>query len=153
MPDGISGSAPRTELLNVIRRVRNRWRLKLALRGIVIVVGGTLAALFLSASSLEALRFSPAAIITFRLIAFLIFGILAYIGLFRPLQRRVTDSQVAMYLEECDPTLQAAILSAIESSSALDNPTETGPSPRLVERLVAEPVSAPPVRCHASGAA
>ncbi len=145
MPDGISGSAPRTELLNVIRRVRNRWRLKLALRGIVIVVGGTLAALFLSASSLEALRFSPAAIITFRLIAFLIFGILAYIGLFRPLQRRVTDSQVAMYLEECDPTLQAAILSAIESSSALDNPTETGPSPRLVERLVEQAID----RCRA----
>ena len=135
MLDGNSGSAHRTELLNVIRRVRNRWRLKLALRGVVIVVGGTLLALFLSASSLEALRFSPAAIIAFRVIAFGIFGALAYIGLVRPLQRRVTDSQVAMYLEECDPTLQSAILSAIESSSAIDNPTETGPSPRLVERL------------------
>ena len=145
MLDGNSGSAHRTDLLNVIRRVRNRWRLKLALRGVVIVVGGTLLALFLSASSLEALRFSPAAIISFRLIAFGIFGALAYVGLFRPLQRRVTDSQVAMYLEECDPTLQAAILSAIESSSALDNPTETGPSPRLVERLVEQAIE----RCRA----
>ena len=77
MLDGNSGSAHRTELFNVIRRVRNRWRLKLALRGVVIVVGGTLLALFLSASSLEALRFSPAAIIAFRLIAFGIFGDLA----------------------------------------------------------------------------
>ena len=44
-----------------------------------------------------------------------------------------------------DPTLQAAILSAIESSSALDNPTETGPSPRLVERLVEQAID----RCRA----
>ncbi len=50
-----------------------------------------------------------------------------------------------MYLEECDPTLQSAILSAIESSSALDNPTETGPSPRLVERLVEQAID----RCRA----
>ena len=46
----------REELVAVIRRVRNRWRLKLALRGAVIVVAGTLLALLLSASSLEALR-------------------------------------------------------------------------------------------------
>ena len=60
------GSDRREELVAVIRRVRNRWRLKLALRGAVIVVAGTLLALLLSASSLEALRFSPTAIIAFR---------------------------------------------------------------------------------------
>jgi hypothetical protein len=59
-----TGSDRRAELIDVIHRVRNRWRLKLALRGTVIVVAGTLLALFLSASSLEALRFSPTAIIT-----------------------------------------------------------------------------------------
>ena len=64
-----SGSDRRAELVDVIHRVRNRWRLKLALRGAVIVVAGTLLALLLSASSLEALRFSPTAIITFRLLA------------------------------------------------------------------------------------
>ena len=70
MSDGISGSDRRPELVDVIHRVRNRWRLKLALRGAVIVVAGTLLALLLSASSLEALRFSPTAIIAFRIIAF-----------------------------------------------------------------------------------
>ena len=55
----------RGELLEVIRSVRNRWRLRLAIRGAVVVLAGTLLALFLSASSLQALRFSPAAIITF----------------------------------------------------------------------------------------
>src|SRR5215210_4726701 len=107
-----NGSDRRAELVDVIRRVRNRWRLKLALRGTVIVVAGTLLALMVSASSLEALRFSPTAIISFRILALLIFAALLAVGFVQPLRRRVTDSQVALYLEEKDPTLEAAILSA-----------------------------------------
>src|SRR4051812_18265944 len=129
-----SGADRRAELVDVIRRVRNRWRLKLALRGAVIVVAGTLLALLLSASTLEALRFSPTAIISFRIIALTIFAGLVTIGLVIPLRRRVTDSQVALYLEECDPTLEAAILSAVESSGS--ETTELGPSPKLIEKLV-----------------
>lgn len=131
-PDGFDR---RDELVAVIHRVRNRWRLKLALRGAVIVVAGTLLALLLSASSLEALRFSPTAIIAFRLIAFLVFAALVVVGFVLPLRRRVSDGQVALYLEEKDPTLQAAILSAIESIPAVDG-SDRGPSPMLVERLV-----------------
>src|SRR5262245_2203355 len=99
MSDGLSRSDRRPELLKVIQKVRSRWRLRLTLHGVVIVVAGTLLALLLSASSLEALRFSPAAIISFRIIALFIFGALAYIGLVRPLLRRVSDNQVALYLE------------------------------------------------------
>ena len=73
----------RAELLEVIRSVRNRWRQRLMVRGAVLVVAGTLVALFLSASSLEALRFSPGAIISFRLIALAIFAALVYQFLFR----------------------------------------------------------------------
>src|SRR5215470_3515808 len=105
-----TGSDRRAELIDVIHRVRNRWRLKLALRGAVIVVAGTVLALLLSASSLEALRFSPTAIISFRLLALLVFGALLYLGFILPLRRQVTDSQVALYLEERDPSLEAAIL-------------------------------------------
>ena len=134
-----TGSDRRAELIDVIHRVRNRWRLKLALRGTVIVVAGTLLALFLSASSLEALRFSPTAIISFRVLALLVFSGLLFVGFVQPLRRRVTDSQVALYLEEKDPTLEAAILSAIESSSLVHreniDPNHL-PSPHLVEKLV-----------------
>ena len=45
MLDAPHGSDRRSELVDVIHRVRNRWRLKLALRGAVIVVAGTLLAL------------------------------------------------------------------------------------------------------------
>ena len=65
MSDGFKASDPtqpqierRQELVDIVHRVRNRWRMRLALRGAVIVVGGTLLALLLFASSLEALRFS-----------------------------------------------------------------------------------------------
>src|SRR5258705_6597493 len=105
MSDGASRSDRRSELIQVIHKVRDRWRLRLALRGAVIVAAGTLLALLVSASSLEALRFSPAAIISFRVLAIAIFGALAYLGLLRPLMRRVDENQVALYLEEKDPTL------------------------------------------------
>src|SRR5436190_8277692 len=134
-----SGPDRRMELIDVIGRVRNRWRLKLALRGAVIVVAGTLTALLLSASSLEALRFSPTAITSFRLLALLVFGALVWFGLVLPLRRRVNDSQVALYLEESDPTLEAAILSAVESAPQAEA-SELGPSPKLVERLVEQAI-------------
>jgi len=145
MSDGFSGSDRRLELIDVIHRVRSRWRMRLALRGAVIVLAGTLLALLLSASSLEALRFSPAAIIGFRVTAFLVFAGLLWVGLVRPLLRRVTDSQVALYLEERDPTLQTALLSAVETSDASAPGGDLGPSPRLVERVVEQAIE----KCHA----
>jgi hypothetical protein len=128
----------RAELLDVIRSVRNRWRQRLAMRGVLLVVTGTLLALFLSASSLEALRFSPGAIIAFRLIAALWFAGLVWTFLIRPIRRQVSDTQVAMYLEENDPTLEAAILSAIESTSG--SVISQDHSPHLVDKLIKQAI-------------
>ena len=36
-------------------------------------------------------------------------GLLVAFWLVRPLMRQVSDNQVALYLEECDPTLEAAL--------------------------------------------
>src|SRR5262245_58195191 len=144
MPDGLSQSDRRPELLQVIHKVRSRWRLRLALRGPVMVVAGTVLALCLSASSLEARRSRPAAITSFRLFALFTSAALASIGLSRPLLRQVNDNQVALYLEECDPTLQAAILSAVETSG-LETGGDAGPSPKLVEKLVEQAIE----RCRA----
>lgn len=58
----------RAELVDVIHRIRNRWRLRLAARGAVVVFVGTMLMLLLSASSLETFRFSVPAIITFRIL-------------------------------------------------------------------------------------
>src|SRR6266853_1394729 len=129
----------RAELLEVIRSVRNRWRQRLAVRGVVLVVAGTLLALFLSASSLEALRFTPSAIIAFRLIAAFVFAALVWIFMVRPIRREVSNTQVAMYLEENDPTLEAAILSAIEATSG--SVIAQDHSPHLVDKLVQQAIA------------
>src|SRR5947207_10179576 len=107
----------RAELVDVIREVRRRWRIKLAVRGAAIAIGGTVLALLASASGLEALRFSSRAIITFRVLIVAVVGALLTRWVVMPLLRRVNDSQVALYLEEYDPSLQAEILSAVQASS------------------------------------
>jgi hypothetical protein len=86
--------------------------------------------------------FAAPAIIAFRLIALAVFLALVAWAFVLPLRRRVTDSQVAMYLEECDPTLEAAIISAVEATQHGDNPSH---SPRLVEKLVEQAIT----QCHA----
>src|SRR6266480_3564684 len=106
-------------------------------RSEVIVVAGTVLALLLSASGLESFRFSAPAIISFRIITVAVFVGLLFYGLVWPLRRRVSDAQVAMYLEECDPTLEAAIISAVEATAGGGSPAH---SPRLVEKLVEQAI-------------
>ena len=124
------------KLLDVIRQVRRRWRMKLALRGAVGVAALGLLVFLVSARALEAARFTPQAIITFRIVlAAVIAGLVAYL-LVRPLLRRVRDEQVAMYLEEHEPTLQASIISAIEAARDSSTPH----SQALVRKLVEEAI-------------
>ena len=106
---------PSSELVEIIRQVRRRWRMKLALRGALGVVGVGLLVLVLSALGLESWRFTPGAIITFRIIlGVALAGLVGYL-LVRPLMRSASDEQVALYLEEHEPSLQAAIISAVEA--------------------------------------
>src|SRR5206468_9701268 len=126
----------RAELVEVIRRIRNRWRLRLAARGAVIVFVGMVAVLLLSASSLQAASFSVPAIIGFRLLALAAFAALLAYALV-PLKRQVTDTQVALYLEEHNPSLEAAILSAVEASGT----AKPSHSQQLVERLVEQAIA------------
>ena len=104
-------------------------------RGALGVVGLGALVLLLSAYGLESWRFSPASIITFRIIlGVALAGLVGYL-LVRPLMRARSDEQVALYLEEHEPSLQAAIISAVEASrrAAADNSPH---SATLVRRLV-----------------
>src|SRR5579872_2298547 len=126
----------REELVEVIREVRRRYRRRLAARGALIVLGGTLLALLISASGLETLRFSAPAIIAFRLLVFAVFAVLGLYAFVRPLRREVNDGQVALYLEETNPSLEAAILSAVEASAV----AHEAHSQQLVEKLVEQAI-------------
>ena len=92
-------SGGRDELYDVIRRVRNRWRMRVALRGIAVVAGAGLAAFLLSAYGLEFFKFSAGSVVTFRILTWLTLGGLAFWFLARPLARSIADERVALYLE------------------------------------------------------
>ena len=128
-------TANRSELTSIIRDIRNRWRLKLAVRGAAFVVAGFLLTLLVSAYSLETLKFSPGSIIAFRVAMVMILGALAGYFFVLPQWRRVTDEQVALYLEECEPTLETAILSALEAEKG-----SSSHSPELARRLIEQAI-------------
>ena len=83
------------------------------------------------AYALEALKFTPTAILSFRIVTGLVLVAAGAWFFARPLSRKVTDEQVALYLEEHEPTLDSTILSAMEAS---ERPGDW--SPELIRRLV-----------------
>ncbi len=123
------------ELLKVIRSVRRRWRLRVALRGIAIVLGAGTLVFVISAYGLDRLRFDPGAVIAFRVFAYLALGILVLRFLVLPLWRSVPDERVALYLEEHEPSLEARLLSAVEFSSE-EGEAHDSSSPAFVQLLV-----------------
>ena len=124
-----------SELQSVIHQVRRRWRIKLAIRGALAVLAIGLLVFLASASALEAARFTPGAIATARVVLALAIAALVAIFFVRPLVRRVSDEQVALYLEEHEPSLQEAIVSAVEATHRADG-AEATQSRALVQKLV-----------------
>jgi len=115
MPDDYRRTESESELVEIIHQVRRRWRLKLALRGALGVVGLGVLVVLLSAYGLESWRFTAGAIITFRVVVGIALVSLVGYLLVRPLMRQASDEQVALYLEEHEPSLQAAIISAVDA--------------------------------------
>src|SRR6266540_4855413 len=113
-----SRGGTRSALLDVIRQVRSRWRYKVALLGTARFLAVTALVLVASGYALESLRFTPGAILAFRVV--LALAVLASGAWFivLPLLRKVSDEQVALYLEEHEPTLEATIITAIEADQA-----------------------------------
>ncbi len=121
-----------TDLIGIIAEVRRRWRLKLALRGVVRILAILLVFFLVAAALMQWDRFSPVSIVLARVsLALTVLGSV-YWFLIRPLRQRVTDEQVALYLEEHEPTLQATLLSAVESNRT-GNEAE---SAALVKRVI-----------------
>ena len=123
----------RNELVDVIRQVRSRWRTKLMMRGGVAVVLGALIALVIASWGLQTYKFSPQSVTGFRIGVFVVFAALIVAWFVMPLRRRVSDTQVALYVEEHDKTLQAAILSAVEAQAAVKAGTNEVPALRIAK--------------------
>ena len=138
--DDVVSRPPRNhaELLRVIRGVRRRWRLKVALRGAAIVLGFGLLAFGVAAFALDHFRYSAWAIATFRILAYA--AVLALLAryLVVPLLTRLGDERVALYVEEHDPKLQAALLSAVAWDPERVERERPDLSPALAGRLLEE---------------
>ena len=126
----------RDEILRAIRHVRNRWRLRVALRSIAVLVAAALGTLLASSYGLELMKFSPGAIIGFRIVTYIALLAAGWWFFIRPIARRVSDEQVALYLEEHEPSLQAAVLSAVEETRKGERDRAADHSPELVTRLL-----------------
>ena len=120
------------ELMSVIRRVRLRWRMKVALRGLVTLIVTGFAAFAVSVWGMDYFLYSERAVEVFRWLAYLTLIALAVRLLAIPLARRVSTRQVALYVEENEPTLKASVLSAVELG-----PVQQG-SPADAERVSPE---------------
>jgi hypothetical protein len=130
-------------LVAIISEVRSRWRFKLLMRGAVGMAGIAFLLFLLAASGMEWARFSPASILAGRVILLVALIACALWFLVRPLRRQVTDEQVAMYLEEHEPTLQATLISAVEASRE-----GKAQSAALVKKVVEQAIE----RCTAADA-
>ena len=100
-------------LLPIVRAVRRRWRLKLLLRGAAIVGAAALLLVVASSWALQRAGFAPAALLVSRVVAYGTLAWLLFRYVVRPLARRVTDEQVALYLEEHDPDAHELLLTGL----------------------------------------
>ena len=119
----------RTEILALVARIRRRWRLRVALQGAAQSQALTLAVLFLSSLALERMRFAPDAVVWLRTLTWGTLAVSVAAFIIRPLLRKVTERQVALYLEEHEPTLDHAVVSALEAT------IDASASPALSTRL------------------
>ncbi|MDH3457463.1 MAG: hypothetical protein OER90_11560 [Gemmatimonadota bacterium] len=135
-PPSTATSSERETLLQVIRSVRRRWRFRLALRGLAIMGVAALVVFLVSSYALDQLRFTSTAIFIFRVVAYGSLAAIAVRFLVMPLFRHVSDEQVALYLEEHEPSLHGLVLSAVEFGGDRHPEHHGTDSPALIRRLV-----------------
>ena len=127
-----SDSSTHDQLVGVIHDVRRRWRLKNALRGAAVLAIACLVGVVLGTLALRLAGASPPWVLAVRVtIGLLAVGITAWL-LLLPLVRRVSDEQVALYLEENEPTLRSSLISAL----AADRGQAEGVSPGLARKTI-----------------
>ena len=135
------GNGSYAELLAVVRRVRRRWRARRLLFGASVTVAAALLLLFASAAAMDALRYPASLVRALGAAAWALLAFALWWAVWRPLRSRRSDRQVALYVEEHDPTLREAVLSGVElGREAGEGPPKTGTSPELTTLVVEEAV-------------
>ena len=96
------------QVFALVNGVRRRWRWARVLRGTAMALSGVLGTLIVAALLLDRAAYSPAAVIAGRIAVAVVGGVLLVRFAVLPLLRRPRDPQVALYVEEHEPSLDGA---------------------------------------------
>jgi hypothetical protein len=97
-----------------IRQVRRRWRSQILVRGISLFLASAIALLVLGIWGADLFGFRPAAVWIMRFLAGGTVVFVAWYFLYRPLSARISDVQIAQFIEERYPKLEDRLVAAIE---------------------------------------
>ena len=139
---GSSPGSSHEDLRRVIRRVRSRWRTRRLILGCTMVGAAAVLVVGLSSAAMDALRYAPWVVRSLQVAGWLAFGAAVWRFVIRPLRFRVSDQQVALYVEEHDPTLREAVVSGVELGEQVpaDRPAKQGISTDLTRLVVEEAI-------------
>jgi len=124
------------DLVEIVRSVRLRWRLRVFLRGLGILLAVAVVALLFSAYGMDLFRFDDTAVLWFRIVTYTTLVLVFVRILVLPLLKRVSDERVALYLEEHEPSLSGHVMTGIELGPNAEADGKTLRSPALVKHLV-----------------
>ena len=97
--ESVHGMSPdQSQLLSVVRGVRNRYRAKRALRGAAITIAGGWAIAALAAYAMSGWHYSGPVVLVARIVTVVAVVALAAWFVVRPLLPKLDDEQVALYL-------------------------------------------------------
>jgi len=106
------------QVFDLVHGVRRRWRWARVLRGAAIALAGLLATLIVAAIVLDRSGYSAGVVIAGRVGVIVVAVVLLGIFVVLPLLPHPRDAQVALYTEEHEPSLNGALISAVEISEA-----------------------------------
>src|SRR5262245_7485303 len=107
--------APHDELLRKIGIVRSKWRTFLWLRGLAWILGVTVASLLIGLALASSDSVSGWTVRGLQLGLLAAVAITAIKALIIPLRRIPTDTQLARFVEEKNPSLKDSLVSAVDA--------------------------------------
>jgi len=101
-------------LMARIRMVRRKWRFQASIKGLSLFLVAAIALLILGVWGADLFGFRPFAVWTMRALTGGAMIFIAWRFLYVPLSIRITDVQIAQYIEERYPQLEDRLITAIE---------------------------------------
>jgi len=116
------------ELQRSIDQVRRRMRAIALARGAALFLGLSLVVVGVAILLIDHWNYTAAALSQVRLVSLLVILALLAWFLVRPLLRKVSDAQLARYIEERNPELQERLITAVEASQHAGEPNPLLPA-------------------------